>query len=122
MNKQEILNLLRSKIKRVNFPKDIDFNINPERKELVITMTENGICSNMQTDSSAFEGWAICLKTWLPEFVNDVVINGKIPKNKNNLHYNRFLYRLKNSLIPILGLKQMIIRMNWSFLMLQKMM
>ena len=95
MNKQEILNLLRSKIKRVNFPKDIDFNINPERKELVITMTENGICSNMQTDSSAFEGWAICLKTWLPEFVNDVVINGKIPKNKNNLHYNRFLYRLK---------------------------
>ncbi len=97
MRKQEILKLLRSKIKRVNFPKDIDFNINSEKKELVITMTRNGICSNMQTDAAAFEGWAICLKAWLPEYIEKVIVSGKSfsPSKNEKEHYNRFLYRLK---------------------------
>ena len=52
----------------------------------------------MQTDASAFEGWAICLKAWLPEYISEVKIEGERPsieeKSKEERHYNRFLYRL----------------------------
>lgn len=104
MNKNEILKLLQSKINRVKLPSDMEFFIDTEKKELIITLSPKGICSNMQTDAAAFEGWAICLKAWLPEYITNVKIAGEIPtfpatksaiKSKEEKHYNRFLYRLE---------------------------
>lgn len=52
----------------------------------------NATCNNMQTDNAAFEGWAVCLKAWLPECEN-VRLKWDIPTERNK-HYNRFLYRV----------------------------
>ena len=46
----------------------------------------------MQVDKYAFEGWIVCLKRWFPE-IDKVEINWKHIK-ENNLHYNRFLFRV----------------------------
>lgn len=51
------------------------------------------VTENMQTDGTAFEGWAICLKSWLPEEINEVRLTWDKPQAKS-LHYNRFLYRV----------------------------
>lgn len=55
--------------------------------------TINPVLENMQTDKAAFEGWAICLKAWIPDIVKTVKLDWTTPDNKN-LHYNRFLYRV----------------------------
>ena len=55
--------------------------------------TINPVLENMQTDKAAFEGWAICLKAWLPDKVKTIKLDWTTPDNKN-LHYNRFLYRV----------------------------
>lgn len=96
MEKQEILNLLKDKKelckKRINLPQHVDFKI--VGKTLVIHLHEYGLYQNMQYNNAAFEGWAICIKTWLPDLIEKVIINGEIPANKSNKHYQRFLYRL----------------------------
>ena len=58
----------------------------------------NATCNNMQSDNAAFEGWAICLKAWLPERIEKVSLkwdspNSKLMTTNNKQHYNRFLYR-----------------------------
>ena len=92
MKKEEILKKLQEKNKNIRLPSEMDFTI--QDNVLTIGMTEKGLISNMQTDAAAFEGWAICLKAWLPEFVDKVIIKGDPQKDKNNRHYKRFLYRL----------------------------
>lgn len=92
MKKEEILKKLQEKNKNIRLPSGMDFTI--QDNVLTIGMTEKGLISNMQTDAAAFEGWAICLKAWLPEFVDKVIIKGDPQKDKNNRHYKRFLYRL----------------------------
>ena len=96
MEKQEILNLLKDKKelckKRIDLPQHVDFKI--VGKTLVIHLHEYGLYQNMQYNNAAFEGWAICIKTWLPDLIEKVIINGEIPTNKSNKHYQRFLYRL----------------------------
>ena len=55
---------------------------------------KNTTCDNMQTDNAAFEGWAVCLKAWLPDKVKTVSLKWDIPSNDmKNAHYRRFLYR-----------------------------
>lgn len=54
---------------------------------------KNPVAENMQTDGAAFEGWAICLKSWLPDEINRVSLTWDKPE-KNTGHYNRFLYRV----------------------------
>ena len=102
MNKEQILKELQAKNKNLRLPSGMGFSI--EDKVLTIRMEENGLTSNMQTDTSAFEGWAICLKAWLPEYISEVKIEGGRPsvkeKSKEERHYNRFLYRL-NKFIEI---------------------
>ena len=96
MEKKEILNLLKSKKdlskKRIVFPKHVDFKI--VDKTLEIFLHEYGLFQNMQYNNATFEGWAICLKAWLPEMIDKVIINGEIPTEKTKKHYQRFLYRL----------------------------
>ena len=53
---------------------------------------KNPVCENMQTDNAAFEGWAICLKSWIKS-INKVKLTWAKPTEKNP-HYNRFLYRV----------------------------
>lgn len=99
MNKEQILEILQAKNKNLRLPSGMGFSI--ENKVLTITMEEKGLTANMQTDASAFEGWAICLKAWLPEYISAVKIGGDVlsfPKGEKKTieerHYNRFLYRL----------------------------
>lgn len=96
MEKHEILNLLKKKKelceKRIDLPKHVDFKI--VDKTLVMYLHEYGLYQNMQYNNAAFEGWAICIKTWLPGLIDRVIINGDIPAEKSNKHYQRFLYRL----------------------------
>lgn len=57
----------------------------------------NPTCDNMQTDNAAFEGWAVCLKAWLPDKIAHVELKWDKPSLKPHdndvLHYHRFLYR-----------------------------
>lgn len=92
MDQKEIIEKLQAKNKNLRLPSGMDFNI--QNKVLTIGMKEKGLTANMQTDDSAFEGWAICLKAWLPELIDQVNIEGKTPPNISDKHYQRFLYRL----------------------------
>lgn len=94
MDRIEILKELQKENSNLQLPAEMDFNID-EDKVLTIGMKKKGLTGTMQDDSAAFEGWAICLKAWLPESIDKVVVNGDFPDDKNNQHYKRFLYRLK---------------------------
>ena len=90
----------------IKLPKYIVFQLN-ENKELLIDIQEqpatkgngeqiriNATCRNMQTDNAAFEGWAVCLKAWLPEKIQNVKLIWDIPDiEMQNPHYRRFLFR-----------------------------
>lgn len=54
---------------------------------------KNPVSENMQDDGTAFEGWAICLKGWLPDQNTRVCLSWDTPLNINE-HYYRFLYRV----------------------------
>ena len=85
-----------TKISNVGLPSGIRFTI--EDKTLRMDISKAGISANMQENNSAFEGWAICLKAWLPEKIQKVFIRwdtaAPFEKNKQ-LHYNRFQYRVR---------------------------
>ena len=96
MNKKQILEKLQAKNKNLRLPSGMEFSI--EDKTLTIKMEKEGLIANMQTDAAAFEGWAICLKAWLPEYIEKVRVSGNSfsPScKKEKEHYNRFLYRMK---------------------------
>lgn len=92
MKKEQILEKLQAKNKNLRLPSGMGFSI--EDKTLTITMKEKGMIANMQTDASAFEGWAICLKAWLPELIDNVNIEREKPIDSFDQHYQRLLYRL----------------------------
>lgn len=70
----------------IKLPKYIVFKIDEVTKTLFLYIQEqdaiqdgkaiklNATTCNMQTDNAAFEGWAICLKSWLPNIVEKVVL------------------------------------------------
>lgn len=95
MENKEIIKKLRETTNNPNIslPSSINFNI--ENKILKISLSDKGVCANMQTNESAFEGWAMCLKAWLPELVEQVSICWNIFSIKDDdLHYERFKYRV----------------------------
>lgn len=94
----------------IKLPKYISFVIQETTRTLQIYIQEqegicdgqkvilNATCNNMQSDNAAFEGWAICLKAWLPEQIERVCLKWDSPNVKfmtpnSKQHYNRFLYR-----------------------------
>lgn len=96
----KILDYLRKNVKqsiklpRVNSDnKIIKFRVD-KLKTLVITLEEDAIHENMQKNEAAFEGWALCLKTWLKDFVDNVKIEWGVVKDTKSEHYARFLYRV----------------------------
>ncbi len=99
------------KSRPIVFPKYISFKILENTKKLLLNIEEqegrcgtekkieNATCKNMQTDNAAFEGWAVCLKAWMPDIIESVELKWDIPhdiKDSDNewCHYRRFLYRV----------------------------
>ena len=98
MTEQDILNTINDAcvVGKVRFPSKINFSICGTK--LNIEIKNEAVFNNMQTDSSSFEGWAICLKAWLPDIIKEVELVWDIPNEKEDesnkwLHYHRFLYR-----------------------------
>lgn len=103
ISKSSILSQLKKKQShenRLKLPKYIDFEIKNSTLHMAIKPSKrencivNYVTENMQTDNAAFEGWAICLKAWLPEMIEKVCLKWTPPVSDNSLHYNRFLYRV----------------------------
>lgn len=95
-----IINKLKDKChslanRSIKFSDYIDISI--ENKCLNIHIASKGenfpVAQNMQTDGAAFEGWAICLKSWFGDEIDTVHLTWDKPKAQNG-HYNRFLYRV----------------------------
>ncbi len=62
---------------------------------LLFHLGVEAVTANMQTDAAAFEAWALLLRLWLGEkSVPRVVLDWDAPKEPQNGHYERFLYRV----------------------------
>lgn len=103
MDKQEILNNLKIKLDNTNLrlPEYIEFtiDINVLNVHIGINKRKNKMSclANMQEDEAAFEGWCICLKYHLKNYIDKVKLSWAVPINisdKEIGHYNRFLYRV----------------------------
>ena len=97
MNKDDILKLIQKNTdnNHIQFPDKTDFNI--DEGTLTINIHADATVAIMQSDEAAFEGWAVCIKSKLPEIVHNVKLKWTKPdireKDNKRLHYNRFLYR-----------------------------
>lgn len=115
--KNMIVDILRTEVKSssgrqrsIKLPKYIFFRIKEDSalsisiKEMEATINgkknmKNPVCENMQEDNAAFEGWAICLKSWLcniekVELSWDIPSENTLKRGSSEQHYNRFCYRV----------------------------
>lgn len=115
--KNMIIDILRTEVKSssgrqrsIKLPKYIFFRIKEDStlsisiKEMEATINgkknmKNPVCENMQEDNAAFEGWAICLKSWLGniekvELSWDIPSENTLKRGSSEQHYNRFCYRV----------------------------
>jgi hypothetical protein len=93
MKNNEILKLLPKikELKSVRLPSSINFSL--EMKCLSVILSD--ATGNMQENKSAFEGWIICFKSWLPGEIDKVELEWTPSMdNKKIEHYNRFLFRV----------------------------
>jgi len=104
---KKIIKLLKERVpyapsgrpRNIVLPKNISFTLIDDSQKLFMYIDGQAVGQNMQTDNAAFEGWAVCLKAWLPDRINYVKLKWDKPSfNKENengiLHYHRFLYRV----------------------------
>lgn len=101
MEKYDILDTVKRKLNgvssNVRLPKYVTFKINND--VLYIKLKSAGVLDNMQSNGSAFEGWAICIMSYI-DCIKSVVLDWEIPiynekdKNIKEKHYNRFLLRV----------------------------
>lgn len=86
--------------KRINLSDYIKTDIQEDELHItILTLTKNPVAEqNMQETGCAFEGWVICLKTWLADKIKTVKLDWTTPQEKlsenEEQHYNRFLYRV----------------------------
>lgn len=107
---REKVKLACGRLRSIKLPKYIYFNIKDdltlsisikemEATENGLAIMKNPVCENMQKDNAAFEGWTICLKSWLAN-IDKVELSWDIPSGKtlrngsSRQHYNRFCYRV----------------------------
>ncbi len=99
MNNKELEKLLQSKVPGTKLTTLILFDLDTESKNLVMTITEQGMGSNMQKDDGAFESWAIILRYHLSKYITTVTLNWA---NENiditNPHITQFYYRINKFL------------------------
>ena len=97
MNKDDILKIIRKNTgnNHIQFPDKMELSVNDGI--LTVNIHTDATVEIMQSDEAAFEGWAICIKSQLPETVHNVILKWTKPEMQDNdnkqLHYNRFLYR-----------------------------
>lgn len=101
MEKSDILDTIKRKLNgissNVKLPKYVTFKINND--VLYIKLKSTGVLDNMQSNCSAFEGWAICIMSYI-DCIKSVVLDWESPvynekdKNIKEKHYNRFLLRV----------------------------
>ena len=93
MKNNELLKLLPlvKELKSVRLPSSITFSL--EKKCLSVFLSD--ATGNMQENKSAFEGWIICFRSWLPEEIYTVELEWTPSVDKKKIeHYNRFLFRV----------------------------
>ncbi len=99
MNDKQIIEYLRKILPSAKLPTRILFETADDC--LYIKLSGRGVVANMQTDESAFEGWAIMLKSALPN-IQKVILDWENPifnaekKTAQQAHYNRFIMRVSN--------------------------
>lgn len=75
----------------IKIPENMEFELADSEKTCYISISPEGIISNMQDDIAAFEGWATVIYRWLnPE---SIVLSWDYA-DVDNGHYQRFLYRV----------------------------
>ncbi len=91
-----IIKALSEKTGVKDLPRDYKYKLDIRKKCLTLTLLEKGLKANMQNNESAFESWAIILKYYLDDIVKTVMIDWEDlhGNENNNLHFNRFVYRL----------------------------
>lgn len=91
-NAEQYLNEGLQKNINISFPRDIDIEAINDY-ELLMTIRNDGVLKNMQTDASAFEGWILVLRNY---GYKKFVLKWDIPDSDctNNVHYQRFMYRV----------------------------
>jgi hypothetical protein len=97
MNKEELLSHVGRAFQQrgIRFPAAINFEEN--QRVLTLSMKKDSVTENMQTDSAAFEGWALCLKAIPSLNIERVCLAWEKPDDFDDLkgrHYQRFLYRV----------------------------
>ena len=88
---RENYKLQAGKRRKLVLPSDMILKIN--RDSLTMHLTAESVCKNMQTDSSAFEGWALVTKRW-GQF-QKIILSWDKPIDLKNGHYQRFLFRVR---------------------------
>lgn len=100
--KKELERLINEEYKRRN--PDIKFVQNFElstsfdyfRDNEILYLTIKKVAGYMQKDAGAFDSWALVIKNWV-KGISKIVLKWERPEDINNLHYQRFLYRLQKS-------------------------
>ena len=83
---------LKDELPMIDLPKGYTYHLDI-RNNITLKVLEKGLKANMQDNESAFESWAIALKFYLKD-IKTVTIDWDDFFSENNLHYNRFVYRL----------------------------
>jgi hypothetical protein len=65
--------------------------------DVIIEMSTKGLTGNMQTDTSAFEGWCFVLLRWTKHY-RKICLKWSEPRTTSSLHYQRFLFRVDHML------------------------
>ena len=91
---EEIIALLSKRTNVRDLPSGYKYYLDKRRKNLTLTLSEKGLKANMQDNESAFESWAIALRYYLKDIINTITIDWPEFSNENNVHFNRFVYRL----------------------------
>lgn len=77
--------------KSISFPGNIKvYDIG--RDTLLVEIDESQVIKNMQENENSIDGWGLVLNRWLNK---KIVLHWSVPKNIANLHYQRFLFRIK---------------------------
>ena len=95
-------NALRAKVGNVHIklpgmPDNSFEALDGDQSHVVLTLSISAVCSNMQSNSAAFEAWLLALKIW--GVIEQATLRWEQPEKRNVsasgwCHYQRFLYRV----------------------------
>lgn len=80
------------KSNNIRLPTSIKFAIDEDLTR--IHLSPSCVKANMQDNAASFEGWALAIKSWLPE-IKQVELSWSLDGEDNATHYQRFLFRAK---------------------------